>query len=132
MIFILCYTHSLKADSKEDFQTWGNITATGSLDVFDPNLSKYRYWLEGQGRFGNDTSQVSQGMLRTGLGYAISETLTMWLGYAFIPTEEPFVREPFDEHRIWQQLLWNHTFSFGTFSSRSRLEERFMQIGNDV
>lgn len=134
LLFVFCLFHGndLIANPKEDFQTWGTITAIGSLDVIDPDLSKYRYWLEGQGRFGNDTSQVSQGMLRTGLGYALSETLTMWLGYAFIPTEEPFVSVPFDEHRIWQQLLWNQPFSFGTFSSRSRLEQRFMQIGSDV
>jgi hypothetical protein len=134
LLLVFCFFHGndLIAGPKEDFQTWGTVTAIGSLDAIDPDLSKYRYWLEGQGRFGNDTSQVSQGMLRTGLGYALSETLTMWLGYAFIPTEEPFVSEPFDEHRNWQQLLWNQPFSFGTFSSRSRLEQRFMQIGNDV
>lgn len=128
----LVTSNNLLAGPKEDFQTWGTATAVGSLDVIHPDLSRYRYWLEGQGRFGNDTSQVSQGMLRTGLGYALGETVTMWLGYAFIPTDEPFVTVPFDEHRIWQQLLWNTQFSFGSFSSRSRLEQRFMQTGDDV
>lgn len=120
------------AETAEDFQTWGNITAMGSLGVVSPELKNYKYWLEGQGRFGEDTSRFSQGMLRTGLGYALNDNTSLWLGYAFIPTEEPFATSPFDEHRIWQQLLWNKSFSFGTITSRSRFEQRFVQTGEDV
>jgi hypothetical protein len=116
----------------EDFQTWGNITAMGSLGTLNPDLKNYKYWLEGQGRFGEDTSRFSQGMLRTGLGYALNDNTSIWLGYAFIPTEEPFTVSPVDEHRIWQQLLWSDTFSFGTVTSRSRFEQRFVQNGEDV
>ncbi|MGZ8188354.1 MAG: DUF2490 domain-containing protein [Methylosarcina sp.] len=120
------------AKTAEDFQTWGNITAMGSLGIVSPELKNYKYWLEGQGRFGEDTSRFSQGMLRTGLGYALNDHTSPWLGYAFIPTEEPFATSPFDEHRIWQQLLWNKSFSFGTITSRSRFEQRFVQTGEDV
>jgi len=123
---------AVMAKTAEDFQTWGNITATGSLRVFSPELKNFKYWLEGQGRFGEDTSRFSQGMLRTGLGYALDGNTSLWLGYAFIPTEEPFTTMPFDEHRIWQQLLWNKIFSFGTITSRSRFEQRFAQTGDDV
>jgi opacity protein-like surface antigen len=122
----------IAAKTSEDFQTWGNITATGSLGVINPHLKNYKYWLEGQGRFGEDTSRFSQGMLRTGLGYALNDNTSLWLGYAFIPTDEPFAATPFDEHRIWQQLLWSEKFSFGTLTSRSRFEQRFVQTGEDV
>ena len=71
-------------------------------------------------------------MLRTGLGYALNDNTSVWLGYAFVPTEEPFVVTPVDEHRIWQQLLWSEKFSFGTLTSRSRFEQRFVQRGEDV
>ena len=128
-LLIPCVAH---AKTVEDFQTWGNVTATGSLGVISPDLQKMKYWLEGQGRFGNDTSQFSQGMLRAGLGYAVAEKVSVWLGYAFIPTDEPFATKEFDEHRIWQQVLWSDKFAGVTLTSRSRFEQRFMQTGSDV
>ena len=77
----------------EDFQTWGNITATGSLSAINPKL---KWWLEGQGRFGNDSSRFSQGIIRPGVGYALNEKTTVWLGYAWIPTSLPFAgQSPF-------------------------------------
>jgi hypothetical protein len=120
------------AATVEDFQTWGNITATGGLGFIDPQLQRFRYWLEGQGRFGDDTSVFSQGMVRPGLGYALSSRASIWLGYAWIPTGEPFTQKPFDEHRIWQQFLWTDRWSVGAFTSRSRLEQRFADSGDDV
>jgi hypothetical protein len=132
LLLSLSLSDPIAAKTAEDFQTWGNITAMGSLGFLNPELKSFKYWLEGQGRFGEDTSRFSQGMLRTGLGYALNDNTTVWLGYAFIPTEEPFAAIPVDEHRIWQQLLWSETFSFGTITSRSRFEQRFVQNGEDV
>ncbi len=124
------------ANTTTDFQTWGNVTATGSLGSINADWKKYKYWLEGQARFGNETSQFSQGMVRTGLGYTLLDNdmdkLSLWLGYAWIPTEEPFTKNAFDEHRIWQQLLWSGKLSFGSLTSRSRLEQRFLPTGGDV
>ncbi|MGR9086182.1 MAG: DUF2490 domain-containing protein [Gammaproteobacteria bacterium] len=128
----LMLTGPVAAKTAEDFQTWGNITLTGRLGAVSPELKNFRYWLEGQGRFGDDTSRFSQGMLRSGLGYALNDAASIWLGYAFIPTEEPFSTPPVDEHRIWQQLLWSKAFSSGTITSRSRFEQRFVQRGDDV
>lgn len=111
--------------TEEDFQTWAAITATGSLGVVSPELQSFRYWLEGQGRFGGDSSFLSQGMLRPGLGYAINEHASLWLGYAFIPTMKPFASPAFNENRIWQQFLWTDKTFLGSFTSRSRFEQRF-------
>lgn len=110
---------------RQDFQTWTNITATGSLGAIGPALAKYRYWLEGQGRFGNDSTTLSQGILRPGLGYSLADDLSVWLGYAWIPTMEPFTAVDFNENRIWQQLLWTPRTSLGPITSRTRLEQRF-------
>ena len=133
-IFVLALSlmGTAQAETLEDFQTWGNITATGSLEIIDPRLKNFKYWLEGQGRFGLDTSDFSQGMLRTGLGYQLNKQSSIWLGYAWIATDEPFTSAAFDEHRIWQQYLWSDTFSFGTLTSRSRLEQRFLPTGSQV
>jgi len=110
---------------REDFQTWTNITANGSFGLLDPRLTKYRFWLEGQGRFGNDSTTLSQGILRPGLGYSLTDTASVWLGYAFIPTMEPFTQTDFNENRIWQQLLWTPQTPFGPITSRTRFEQRF-------
>ncbi len=120
------------SEAIEDFQAWGNITATGSLTPLNPKLEGWRYWLEGQGRFGNDSSRFSQSLIRGGLGYDLMEKLNLWLGYAYITTDRPFARDPFDEHRVWQQLLWTKPFALGTFMSRTRMEQRFMEIGNET
>lgn len=121
-----------KALTTEDFQTWGTITAIGSLGVLKPDLKNFKYWVEGQGRFGNDTSVFSQGILRTGLGVALNESTSAWLGYAWVPTDKPFTRNAFDENRIWQQLLWSQKYFLATVTSRSRLEQRFIPTGSDV
>ncbi|MBE7526269.1 DUF2490 domain-containing protein [Betaproteobacteria bacterium PRO4] len=115
----------------EDFQVWGNITAQGNFGFINPDnpdLKKFRWWMEGQGRFGNDASQFTQAIVRPGLGYAITDKIVIWAGYAWTPTAEPLVlkpRHPFDEHRIWQQVTWADDFSFGKLSLRSRFEQRF-------
>lgn len=108
----------------EDFQTWGNITATGN---FSPT-SRVKWWLEGQGRFGANSERFSQGIIRPGVGYAVNEKTSLWLGYAWIPTSIPFAGSPFNEHRIWQQLLWSNPYSFGKITSRTRTEQRFFDI----
>lgn len=107
----------------DDFHTWGNITATGTFSAINPKL---KWWLEGQGRFGDDSSRFSQAIIRPGVGYALTENTSVWLGYGWIPTSRPYAAQsPFNEHRIWQQLLWSDTFSFGTVTSRTRMEQRF-------
>lgn len=124
------------ADDISDFQTWGNITATGNFGFINPDnptLAKLRWWAEGQGRFGENSSRFSQALLRPGIGYQLTDTTSIWAGYAWAPTEAPFVSRPIDEQRVWQQLLWKDKFSFGTVQSRTRLEQRMVpQLGNDV
>lgn len=124
------------ADDLTDFQFWGNITSTGNFGFVNPenpSAKKILWWLEGQGRFGDNASHFSQALLRPGLGYQINEKTSIWAGYAWAPTDRPFVSRPVDEQRVWQQLLWRDKFSFGTVQSRSRLEERMIpQLGDDV
>ena len=131
-IAALIFSFPAMAKTVEDFQTWGNITATGDLSFLDPSLKKFKYWMEGQGRFGDDTSRFSQGIIRPGLGYAINDNLSVWLGYAWVPTQQPFTKTDFDENRIWQQLLYTQKFSAFSFTARSRFEQRFIPLGQDV
>ena len=113
----------------EDFQVWGNVTALGNFGFVNPNnpdLKKFRWWMEGQGRFGNDATQFTQSLVRPGVGYAITDKLVAWVGYAWAPTAEPLsTAHPFNEHRSWEQLTWADNFPFGRLSLRSRFEQRF-------
>nr|WP_305908610.1 DUF2490 domain-containing protein [Methylomarinum sp. Ch1-1]MDP4521454.1 DUF2490 domain-containing protein [Methylomarinum sp. Ch1-1] len=118
-------------NTNEDIQSWGNVTAITSLGRFDPALDKVKLWLEAQGRFGDDISKFSQAILRTALGYSVYDNLSFWFGYAWIPSE-PTGSSSFDEHRLWQQMIWNHSLAGGKFMSRSRLEQRFDERGDDV
>ncbi len=116
----------------QDFQTWGMVLGTGNFSSFNPNnpnLEKFKWWMEGQGRFGDDSSRFSQAIIRPGVGYAVSDTTSLWVGYAWIPTDKPFAAgDRFNENRIWQQLLWAKPYSFGKITSRTRTEQRFFDI----
>jgi hypothetical protein len=120
----------------QDFGVWGNITATGNwgfLNRDNPNLAKWKWWAEGQGRFGDNASHFSQSLLRPGLGYQLTPTISLWAGYAYAPTEQPYVRVPFNEQRVWQQVLYREKYSIGTVQWRSRLEQRMApQLGEGV
>jgi hypothetical protein len=131
-IFGLLLSGPVIADINDN-QTWGNITAVGSLSSFNPALKNFKYWAEFQGRFGDNTSRFSQAIIRPGIGYDINTTTSVWLGYALVQTAEPFSKTTFNERRFWQQLTLSDKFSFGTVSSRSRLEERLApRLGDDT
>ena len=129
---------------ESDYQVWGAVFMQGNFGFIDnknPELKRFRWWMEGQGRFGNSASQFSQSLVRPGVGYAITDKLIAWIGYAWAPTAEPLALKqghPYNEHRLWEQLTWADNFSFGRLSLRSRLEQRFfdhnspMPGSNDV
>jgi hypothetical protein len=117
------------ADDVQDFGTWGAITSTGNFGFVNPDnptLAKVKWWMEGQGRFADDSSKFSQAIVRPGIGYQVTDTISVWAGYAWTPTTTPYVGNTYDEHRAWQQLIWSDKFSWGRLTSRSRLEQRFV------
>ena len=117
------------ADDIQDFGVWGAATATGNfgfLNPDNPTLAKVKWWAEGQGRFADDASKFSQAIVRPGIGYQLTPTMSVWAGYAWTPTTTPYVGNTYDEHRAWQQFIYADTYSWGKFQSRSRLEERFV------
>lgn len=127
---LLCASsNTLLAD--DDWHTWGAIVATGRLGG---DTSKLEYWLEGQGRFNDDTSRFNQGIARTALGYRLGERSVVWGGYAYIPNNPPTQPDNIVEHRIWQQLTHSFTQPIAGFSlsSRSRLEQRTIESADDT
>ena len=115
----------------EDFRIWENVTAIAKLGSIDSNLEKWRLWLESQGRFRNDGTTADQALGRAGVGYALSDNASLWLGYAHIATFPEGARTQ-HENRIWQQVLLTDKATFGDLTSRTRLEQRFIQNVNPV
>lgn len=122
---------SIKIRSAEGF--WAQTVAEGNLSFIDSDLSKVRLWLEGQGRFDNQNPEGNmnwyQGMARTALGYAITDRLTIWTGYTYIPTHR--YERPFNgEQQVWPAVRYNIPTALGTLTLREMIEVRF--AGGDV
>jgi len=129
--FTLLVPNVALAGTVEDFGVWGVFIAQGSLDIVSPKLQNYRWGLEGQARFLDDASDFDTGIIGADLGYALAEDIAFWLGYAWVPTS-PLEKESFDEHRIRQTLTWSTRLKPLTLSSRTRLEQRFLETGDDT
>jgi hypothetical protein len=110
---------------------WFMLLARGSFESVNPRLSKLRWRFDGHARFWEDTGGYGQSIVGPAIGWATSDSLTTYLGYGWIRTS-PATGADVDEHRIWQQLMWNHRFEHVGFISRTRLEQRFVVNGNQV
>ena len=101
-----------------DTQQW-------SLFTFQKDLS--RRWIayfELQPRFGNDVSGVERLIVRPALGYRITPKFSVWQGYGWTPLFMPGFR---DEHRLYQQFLYEETLGVTAVSNRTRFEQRFIE-----
>lgn len=115
------------AIAEDDFQPW--LAATATIPVAD----RLVVWLEAQARTSDDASRLNQILLRPALGLKVSPTTTLFLGYAFVPTNPPGPARS-REHRIWQQALFRIAGDGRgvSLSARSRLEQRFREEDGDV
>lgn len=110
---------------EHDGQAWLNVTFQG------PVAGRVLAWAEVQGRFGDDASRLSQSILRPGVGYQLGKDVSVWVGYGRITNHDP--GPDVGEDRLWQQLSWNAgTVMGGAFSTRTRLEQRFVEGGSDT
>jgi hypothetical protein len=125
-VSLLAFPPAARADDS-DHSAWFNITANGPLRDGGRLLG----WAEVQGRFGEDVSRLSQSIIRPGLGWQATQTLQLYGGYARVTNhnEGPDV----GEDRVWQQLSWSGAqFAGGVISTRTRLEQRWVETGDDT
>jgi len=115
-----------RADTAEDEQAWLNVTAMG------PISGDLVYFVEVQPRLGEGLTRVDQLLLRGGVGWKLSPSLTLYQGYAHVRTprdDGPDV----DEERSFQQINWTiGKLLGGELSSRTRLEQRWRNDGDDM
>lgn len=122
---------NVMAKTVDDFGIWGAIQGQGSFTHADPESSKWQWWMEGQARWFDNVDQLGQSIIRPGVGYKLTDQVSVWLGYAWIRTQSAN-NDHTDEHRIWQQLSWDKPYAWGSLSTRTRLEQRFLNTGDDT
>ena len=98
----------------------------------DKKIDKRWNWHnEVQYRSFNFVGNTDQLLLRTGIGYNLSENNNnLLLGYGFI-YNEPYIagskeKTSFNEHRIYQQFITRQVFGRLSLQHRYRFEQRFL------
>ena len=117
-------------DLFQDAGSWLQIMGEGSLKFVDPSLEKGRIWLEGQARFDNDWQHWYQGMVRTAIGYQISDRATIWAGYTWLPTQN-LGKAYVSQQDVWPAFRYVLPTDYGTLTFRTMFESNFLQ-GDDV
>ena len=117
------------AQSVDDTGAWFAFFGRGDLPP--EHGDRLKWWFDGHARFFDDTDGFGQSIVRPGIGYALGESATLWAGYGWIRSS-PAAAPDFDENRIWQQLTWSESLDQGKLGFRSRLEQRFLETGDDV
>ena len=120
-----------RAEVVEDFRLWGNVTARGNLGYIDSDLKRWRWWMEAQTRFRDSGDALDQLLIRPGIGYALTDQSTVWIGYARV-TNYSAVGDQIEENRMWEQYMWSGQTPLGAFTSRTRFEQRWQANGNDT
>lgn len=109
-----------------DFGNW--LIYFGDKKIND----RWNWHHEVQYRNFNFIGDTDQLLLRTGLGYNLTENNNnVHLGYAFI-YNEPYIantdtKTNFSEHRIYQQFITRQSFGRVSIQHRYRFEQRFFE-----
>ena len=114
------------AATKEDAGAWINLTAMGSLK------GRALYFVEVQPRFAEDRPHLSQLLLRGGIGWKLSDAVSVYAGYLHLiqPVEGGHDR---NEERPFAQLNWSlGSLAGGTLAMRQRLEFRSVSTGSEL
>lgn len=123
---------AVRAQVVDDGGLWLALFAQGNLQgVADHPQRSLKWWFDGHGRFLEDADGFNQSIVRPGIGWTLNDEAAAWAGYGWIRTS-PIAGDDFDEHRIWQQTTWSRRLDPATYALRSRLEQRFLETGDDV
>lgn len=106
-----------------DFGIWSPIYLQA------PIKEKGIGYFEVNPRFVNKSRDADQLLIRPAFGFKLTDRLSIWQGYAWIHNYRPNFKQ---EHRIWQQLLYDHKLSKLGITHRFRLEERFLETADEV
>lgn len=117
------------------FLGYGQNSDLGNWFIYFGNYSMNSRWNfhhEVQYRNYDALGDLEQLLLRTGIGYNLTEkNHNLLLGYGYIESKNYAVGQEekikIDEHRIFQQFITRHRLSSVFLQHRFRLEERFIE-----
>jgi Protein of unknown function (DUF2490) len=117
--------------AEDNVGIWGIFTTEGAFDTAE-GPGPWRYWFDAQLRYFDVGSGINQYQLRPGIGYAISDNMSVHAGYMYVHASNGSGRTV-TEDRLWQQLTWNIArWSHGTLSMRARFQQRSVSTGDDL
>lgn len=114
--------------------TFSQKTDVGNWFMYFGNQKindKWSFWNEVQYRNYNFAGDLEQLLLRTAIGYNLTENNnTIYLGYGFIRSE-PYIagtnnKRVVNEHRIYQQFMTKQSIGRISLTHRYRFEQRFI------
>lgn len=112
----------------QDTQLWTALFANGPVK----DDSKVLLWFDGHARYSEDVTRLGVSILRPGIGYKLNQRISVWVGYANVISRADG-RDNITDNRIWQQATYTlANGEWGSFSGRTRLEQRFLNTGNDT
>ena len=121
----LCFNEA-HAETEEDGRFWLNSNAQGALPA-----EHFNWYAELQPRWRDEGKHLDTVLIRPAVFYKFSPQSSVWLGYAKV-INHPAGKQTRDEHRIWQQYLYQFSaFDTLNFQTRTRLEERRLEDSGD-
>lgn len=118
----ICCSLSFKLFAQSQFSGW-----LASFNTFKTG-KKTSIHADVQWRSSDELKHTQTLLLRSGLNVHLTKQLIITGGYAFIHNRRVIsnVSGYAPEHRIWEQLLYNHKLKSIFVSHRFRLEQRFI------
>lgn len=124
-LFLILLVTNFANAQKSEIGNWFNYSGNQKIN------NKLSCWNEVQYRNYNFIGDLQQLLLRTGIGYNLTENNnTVLLGYAFINSQKYLSnsnsKTGSNEHRIYQQFVTRQNFRRVFIQHRYRIEERFL------
>ena len=121
-LLALCIMFQLPAFAQVQQSGW-----LASFNTFKIN-TKWSLHADAQLRSTDGLKKVQTFLIRPGLNYHFNKSWVASAGYAFISNRRTIgnLSEMFTEHRIWQQIVFNHKITRVATAHRLRFEQRYL------
>jgi hypothetical protein len=111
------------------------IQNSGWFALFNSTKLSNRWGLalDVQVRSADNWGYVRNILIRPGVTYYLNDRSNVTAGYLFTNThtEQAMGDTDFQEHRVWQQYVFNHKIKSSFLTHRARLEQRFIETAAD-
>lgn len=122
LLLVMLLSSFGKLEAQTQFTGW-----LASFNTFKTG-AKTSVHADVQWRSSDEFKHTQTLLLRSGLNFHLNKKLILTTGYAFIQNRRTIgsVSGYAPEHRIWEQLLYNHKIKSLSVTHRFRLEQRFI------